>query len=203
MTALLSVGPVGQGSQYRLDHAHNGLDTRPQTPVSTSKPQSNQPARPTPERPLRRSQRPHTASPHTRATAKARLCKAVMVPIEVFGHLSKEEWKFFQTSQAVLDEVKGQPGGKQVHACQYINPSTGSRCYQSKCHGVDGEALTGKGFPIHGLENYIRHLWVHRNLEQTMSGEVAPAFLTSWDDEVLDAQKALDDANGVVYPDLP
>ncbi|KAG8701420.1 hypothetical protein FRC08_004088 [Ceratobasidium sp. 394] len=201
--ALLSGNPVGQGGQDMSDRARNGRHTRPHTPVSTSKRQSDEPTRATPERPLRRSQRPQTSSPHTRATVKHRSHKASMAPIEVFGHLSKEEWKFFHTSQAVLDEVKGQPGGKQVRACQYINPSTGSRCYLMKCHGMDGEALAGKGFPIHGLENYIRHLWVHRNLEQMMSGEVAPAFLTSWDDEVLDAQKALDDANGVVYPDLP
>ncbi|KAG8740451.1 hypothetical protein FRC10_004316 [Ceratobasidium sp. 414] len=191
--ALLSRNTVGQDGQYMSDYAHNGPATRAETPDATSKRQSDHPTRPAPERPLRRSQRPHCD------TTKTRSHKTTMTPVEAFGHLPKGQWKFFQTSQAVLDQVKRKPGGKQLDACQYINPATEARCYLSKCHDMDGR----RGFPIDDLEDYIRHLWVHRNLERMASGDVAPAFLTSWDDEVLDAQKALDDANGVVYPDRP
>ncbi|KAG8735860.1 hypothetical protein FRC10_010082 [Ceratobasidium sp. 414] len=189
--ALLSIHPVEQGGRYSSDSAHNGPDTRPQTPASNR--QSDHSTRPALERPLRRSQRP------AHDTAKTRSHKTTMTPVEAFGHLPKGQWKFFQTSQAVLDQVKRKPGGKQLDACQYINPATEARCYLSKCHDMDGR----RGFPIDDLEDYIRHLWVHRNLERMASGDVAPAFLTSWDDEVLDAQKALDDANGVIYPDRP
>ncbi|KAG9090958.1 hypothetical protein FS749_000165 [Ceratobasidium sp. UAMH 11750] len=201
--ALLSGNPAGQDSQYLLDHAHNAQDTHPQTPVSTSKRQNDHPTQPAPERPLRRSQRPHTASPYARPTTKTRSHKPAMIPVEVFGALPKDQWKFFRTSQVVLDRVKPKPGGKQVRACQYIDPTTGIKCYQSKCHGMDDQPLTGRGFPINDLEDYIRHLWLHRRLERMEIGDSAPALLTSWEDEILDAQKVLDDANGIVYPYSP
>ncbi|KAG9088872.1 hypothetical protein FRC06_001807 [Ceratobasidium sp. 370] len=126
-----------------------------------------------------------------------------MIPIQVYGHLSKEHWTFFRTSKIVLDQITGRPGGKQVHACQYIDPTTKMRCYHMKCHGPDGKPLVGKGFPIKDLEDYLRHLWMHRKLERMLSSNVNSAIMTVWDDAVLDAQKALDDAKGIVYPYSP
>ncbi|KAG9080794.1 hypothetical protein FRC06_006155, partial [Ceratobasidium sp. 370] len=124
-------------------------------------------------------------------------------PVQAYGHLSKDHWKFFRTSQTVLAQVTGGPRGKQVHACQYIDPRTKMRCYHMKCYGPDGKPLVGKGFPIKDLEDYLRHLWLHRHIERMFPGSANPALMTAWDDATLDAQKALEDAKGIVYPYSP
>ncbi|KAG8719497.1 hypothetical protein FRC08_002679 [Ceratobasidium sp. 394] len=128
-----------------------------------------------------------------------------LTPFEKFGNLPKRRWILFRTSHALLDmlEVK-KPSPKQLLCCQYIDPATRMRCHQTKCN-VIGRPHAGKGFPIEGLEDYIRHLWLHRQLERQIRVQKAEnkALLTSWADDVLDAQKALDDANGVEYPYNP
>ncbi|KAG9100277.1 hypothetical protein FS749_015770 [Ceratobasidium sp. UAMH 11750] len=128
-----------------------------------------------------------------------------LTPFKRFGHLPKGQWDFFQTSRALLDTlVAKKPGRKQLLCCQYIDPATRMRCYQTKCNAI-GTPHTGKGFPVEGLEDYIRHLWLHRQLERQIRVQKAEnnALLTSWADDVLDAQKALDDASGVEYPYNP
>ncbi|KAG8698325.1 hypothetical protein FRC09_007292, partial [Ceratobasidium sp. 395] len=121
----------------------------------------------------------------------------------VVSSLGFRKWFFFVTSWAARVANPSKPaGGKQLTACSYLSPSALDICYTLCCQDKDGKPVKDdrqKGFPLEttSLENYLRHLWIHRELEK---GDKVPLhFRTIWFDEALDFQRSRDQAAGMKY----
>ncbi|KAG8700741.1 hypothetical protein FRC09_005781 [Ceratobasidium sp. 395] len=114
--------------------------------------------------------------------------------------LGIHQWIFFITSwAATLASPERLAEGKQNPVCQYLNPANEMMC-NMKCYEDKGKNPAGKkgqkGPPLEtiSLEEYLRHLWGHRELERELN---LPMHLrTFWFDEALDFQKSRDEAAG-------
>ncbi|QRV83071.1 hypothetical protein RhiJN_11087 [Ceratobasidium sp. AG-Ba] len=123
--------------------------------------------------------------------------------VDFYAGQSKESWLFFQNSENTLKKDPKLPSNLQLLKCQYMDPACDIRCYTTGCHKTDGasrhEKCRGKGFVVENFHEYVRHLWLHRDREQ--KSRLPTRLCTVWNNEVIDAQKLLDDEAGVVYPD--
>ncbi|KAG8713423.1 hypothetical protein FRC09_018748 [Ceratobasidium sp. 395] len=117
--------------------------------------------------------------------------------------LGFHKWFFFVTSWAARVANPSKPaGGKQLTACSYLSPFALVICYTLCCQDKDGNPVKDerqKGFPLEttSLEEYLRHLWIHRELEK--EDKVPLHLRTIWFDEALDFQKSRDQAVGMKY----
>ncbi|KAG8716820.1 hypothetical protein FRC09_015151 [Ceratobasidium sp. 395] len=120
--------------------------------------------------------------------------------------LGIHQWIFFITSWAATLAGPEKPAeGKQKPVCQYANPANGRTC-DWKCCEDKGKNPTGKkgqkgqkgqkGPPLEtiSLEEYLRHLWDHREQERELNLPIS--LRTIWFDEALDFQKSRDEAAG-------
>jgi hypothetical protein len=122
---------------------------------------------------------------------------SILAPEIAYAHLDPKEWLsvFFTQPPEVLQQNTRKPVGKQINACHWHDPRTESQV----CHKLKTPGSSGKGFIPQSLADMLRHLWHHRNVERVSERSGFPKHLFStWNDAAIDAQRALDEKNGLV-----